>query len=82
MAHSQIGAMTLNNSPETTPKVGADTMQLLTHKLAMNIISSLVGWDNTLHWLGINLADGHPAEQAVLEGLVVMLDSTQHKWKK
>jgi len=48
-------------------------MRLLARTLAMNDISSSIGWDDTLRRLGLNPADGHAAEQAALEGLAVML---------
>ncbi len=73
---------TLDNPPETTPEADADTARLLARALAMNAVSSSVGWDATLHRLGLNPAEGRTAESAALEGLAVQLDSTHRKRRK
>lgn len=73
---------TLDNPPETTPEADADTARLLARTLAMNAVSSSVGWDDTLRRLGLNPAEGRAAENAALEDLAVGLDSTQRKRRK
>jgi Mitochondrial domain of unknown function (DUF1713) len=73
---------TLDDPPETTPEADADTARLLARTLAMNAVSSTVSWDATLRRLGLNPADGREAENAVLEGLSVELDSTRRKRRK
>ncbi len=77
---SAAAQATLEDPPETTPEADADTARLLARTLAMNAVSSAVGWDATLRRLGLN-----PAEStAVLgdQGRTVELDSTRRKRRR
>ena len=73
---------TLEDPPETTPEADADTARLLARTLAMNAVSSNVSWDATLRRLGLNPSEGREAENAVLQGFSVHLDSTRRKRRR